>query len=93
MTAQDWCFAVVFAVAIGLFLLNIYLSGEIGVHKYEISIADRCIEVWKNAHNGSLARQSELMQQVSELETKLERYKNLVANLNEDVNGEVKQAY
>ena len=93
MTEQDWCFLGVFSFAIGLLVWNILLKEEISLHKISASMSDRCVEICKKAHSGSLARQSELMQQVSELEAKLERYKNLVANLNEDVNGEVKQTY
>lgn len=93
MTEQDWCFLAVFLLAIGLFLWNTYLTYEISIQREEIEIADKVSNVYKKLCDRGVERESEYRDMISDLKQKLERYKNLVANLNEDVNGEVKQTY
>mgnify|MGYP000408570665 CR=1 FL=1 len=55
MTEQDWCFLGVFSFAIGLLVWNILLKEEISLHKISASMSDRCVEICKKAHSGSLA--------------------------------------
>lgn len=93
MTEQDWCFLAVFLLAIGLFLWNTYLANEISTQREKIVTDDKVLDVYKKLCDRGVERESEYRDMISDLKAKLERYQNLVANLNEDVNGEVKQTY